>query len=157
MGAVVGGPLGAAAGATMGAAVGSGLGGTMISEQTPAGAHAAGWRRGWRRGRAALPRSAERAAAQLRQPGRWRAPASAAAPAAAAGDVEVVLGDDREAVAAYLQERAQQERRWEEQHPPGHAAAERGHGALQPQPQQAEGAAGGARPARNVGPGPLAE
>jgi hypothetical protein len=32
-----------------------------------------------------------------------------------AGNVDVVLGDDREAMGAYLQERARQERRWEEE------------------------------------------
>jgi hypothetical protein len=47
-----------------------------------------------------------------------------------AGDVDVVLGDDREAVGAYLQERDRQERRWEEQHPA--AGGRGGHGAAKP-------------------------
>ncbi len=63
----------------------------------------------------------------------------------AAGDVEVVLGDDREAVAAYLQERAQQERRWEgvaAQTAPGRAGA-----------RCAAWAAGGVVPIRQPGGG----
>lgn len=37
-------------------------------------------------------------------------------PLPAPGDVEVVLGDDQEAVELYLNERARQERQWGEEH-----------------------------------------